>query len=103
MTPSDLPPTTKGTGPEYIRRASEVLGAAFSDDGYFLYCIRSEDGIEDHVPITAERRRLSFESRMKDRIDAGFELVEAGDWAGVALWCVTDCLKMKKKRKPFLQ
>jgi hypothetical protein len=63
------------------------------------YNLRWGDGIGDDVPITAERRFLSFEEDLRARIDAGFDVVEAGDWAGVAVWCVTACPKRKKVKK----
>jgi hypothetical protein len=88
MPPRVIPRTTKGSGAEYARRASEVLSAAFANDAFNSCVIRGTDGIADDVPITPEHRLHTFEHILKSRLDAGAELVEAADWAGAAIWRV---------------
>lgn len=80
-----LPPITVGTD-EYAERIADVLAEAFANDALNRAAVLSSDSLPNDVKIPKERRIKHFLPSIRTRVALGAHLVEAGDWAAVALW-----------------
>lgn len=73
-------------GEEYIRRASEVIAAAFLNDPIARYFYLNDDNLPNDAEVSLERRARGTADRLKTRIVVGPHLVEAANWAAAAVW-----------------
>ncbi|KAL4969028.1 uncharacterized protein BDV14DRAFT_196347 [Aspergillus stella-maris] len=80
-----LPAVTVG-GPEYAERIAEVISAAFSRSLLIAYLLRKPDSAWPTDDIPADIIGPHFRNKVTTRAGLGAELVEAGDFAAVAVW-----------------
>ena len=85
MSPKTLPPITVGND-EYVERLTKVIGEAFARDALNRASILSADSLPNDAEISTSRRVKHFLPGIKRRAASGAFLVEAGDWAAVAIW-----------------
>lgn len=79
------PAITKG-GLEYLERFTTVAAAAFAEDPFTRRFISENDNLEAGALIMPSRRYAHFLPIVRSSAEDGAELVEAGGWAGIALW-----------------
>ncbi|RAO66336.1 uncharacterized protein BHQ10_002348 [Talaromyces amestolkiae] len=77
--------TTTG-GDEYVGRVAEVIAAAFSNSIFTAYLHRTSESTWPSTQVPIEILRPYFEKSIAHRVLHGAELVEAGNWAAVAVW-----------------
>lgn len=82
--PTALPTTTGDVN--YIEHLARVIAAAFVDDSLNRYFILSKDSLPNTTVISEEKRFNHFLPGIKKGAETGGVIVEAGDWAGAALW-----------------
>lgn len=84
MTFSGLPATVGGE--EYAERLADVIAASFAKDALNYYVITHVDSAPHGTVVTQQRRIDHFLPGIRKKAAAGGQLVEAGNWAGAALW-----------------
>ncbi|CZR67880.1 uncharacterized protein PAC_17779 [Phialocephala subalpina] len=89
MASKSLPPITVGKD-EYAERIAHVIADAFAGDALNRAAVLSLDSLPNDAEIPRERRIKHFLPSIKTRVGLGAHLVEAGDWAAVALWVPPD-------------
>lgn len=72
----------------YAERLAQVIGAAFARDALNRAVMLTTDGSPNDAQITVERRADFLLPSIRSKAAHGALLVEAGDWAAVALWYV---------------
>ncbi|KAF3014060.1 hypothetical protein E8E14_012028 [Neopestalotiopsis sp. 37M] len=70
----------------YAERLAQVIGAAFARDALNRAVMLTTDGSPNDAQITVERRADFLLPSIRSKAAHGALLVEAGDWAAVALW-----------------
>ncbi|KAF8853230.1 hypothetical protein BDZ45DRAFT_629291 [Acephala macrosclerotiorum] len=85
MPSQTLPSITVGTE-EYADRVADVIAEAFADDALNRAAVLSSDSLPKDAKIPKARRVKHFLPSIRTRVALGAHLVEAGDWAAVALW-----------------
>ena len=85
MTSNSLPPITVGNE-EYAERIANVISEAFARDPLSRAALLSLDSLPNDAEIPTERRIKHFLPGIKKKAASGALLVEAGNWAAVALW-----------------
>lgn len=77
--------TTTG-GDEYVLRVAEVIAAAFSNSIFTAYLHRTPESTWPSTQVPVKIIKPYFEKNIAQRVLHGAELVEAGNWAAVAVW-----------------
>lgn len=77
--------TTTG-GEECVGQVAEVIAAAFSNSIFTAYLHRTSESTWPSTQVPIEILRPYFEKNIAHRVLHGAELVEAGNWAAVAVW-----------------
>jgi hypothetical protein len=85
MTTTILPVITTG-GLEYVEIFTEVAAAAFAADPFTRRFISENDNLKAAATLTHPRLYEHFLPLVRDSAKSGAEIVEAGGWAGIALW-----------------
>ncbi|KAL4947110.1 hypothetical protein BDW69DRAFT_190496 [Aspergillus filifer] len=80
------PPAITVEGPEYAKRVAEVISAAFSTSSFTAYLLRKPGLTWPTDNIPADVVGPHFRKNVTTRVGLGVELVEAGDFAAVAVW-----------------
>lgn len=83
---STLPPAIAIGGVEYVEKFTGVAAAAFAADPFTRRFISENDNLQAAAILTPSRLYEHFLPLIKGSAESGAELVEAGDWAGIALW-----------------
>jgi hypothetical protein len=78
--------TTTVGGAEYAERFAEVIAAAFANDALNYYIIAHIDSAPAGTLFTQQRRVDYFLPNIRKKLAAGAQVVQAGSWAGAALW-----------------
>lgn len=81
-----LSPVITTGGPEYVEKFTEVAAASFAADPFTRRFISENDNLKAGAVLTQSRRYEHFLPLVEDGANSGAELVEAGGWAGIALW-----------------
>jgi hypothetical protein len=82
-----LPRVTTGSG-DYVERLVNLMAAAFARDPLNRAMILYSDSLPNDAEIGHERWVEHFLPSTKNKASSGGILVEAGNWAAAALWCV---------------
>lgn len=69
-------------------RAAETVASAFEEDALYRAILLTTDSLCNDAKISTERRAEYLIPRIREKMRRGALLVEAGNWAAVALWCV---------------
>lgn len=85
MSYKSLPPITVGKD-EYAERVAQVIAEAFAGDALNRAAILSKDSLPNDTVISRERWIEHVLPSIQSKVAVGAHLVEAGDWAAVALW-----------------
>ncbi|KAF5858057.1 hypothetical protein ETB97_004926 [Aspergillus alliaceus] len=80
-----LPVVTVG-GEAYAERAANIISEAFAHDALNRAMIITSYSLSNEVGVSVERRTYHFLSSIRRKVRDGGLLVEAGNWAAVALW-----------------
>lgn len=85
-TENNIPITTGGL--EYADRVGAVIAAAFSRSPYVAYTLRGAESTPwpSTEPIPSETIVPHYQCAVAKKASMGAELVEAGNWAAVAVW-----------------
>jgi hypothetical protein len=79
-------PTVTRGGLEYVERFTRITATAFAEHPFTRRFISENDDLQAGAIITPSRRFDHFLPIVKGSAESGAELVEAGGWAGIALW-----------------
>ncbi|KAJ9252951.1 hypothetical protein DTO207G8_4471 [Paecilomyces variotii] len=79
-------PAISIVGEEYANQAAEVIAAAFSSSPFTGYLLRNADSTWPSNQIPSEIILPHFQESTPKKLKYGAELVEAGNWAAVAVW-----------------
>lgn len=79
-------PAISIVGEEYANQAAEVIAAAFSSSPFTGYLLRNADSTWPSSQIPSEIILPHFQESTPKKLKYGAELVEAGNWAAVAVW-----------------
>ena len=82
-----LPPITTGSE-EYAERFATVIGAAFASDALNRAVLLIKDDLPNDAVLSDERRAQHFFAGIKNKAETGGILVEAANFAAVAVWFV---------------
>lgn len=82
---SNIPITT---GKEDYDRLASVIGSAFARDALNRAVILTRDSLPNDAEISDEYRTQHFLPLVRTQAENGGVLVEAGNWAAVAVWHV---------------
>jgi len=92
MASRTLPPI-KIVNVDQSEQFASVIGEAFAGDALGRANILSRDGLPNDAKIPIERRIKQFLPLIQSKASDGAILVEAGDWAAVALWYVVSSVQ----------
>ncbi|KAI9928466.1 hypothetical protein ASPWEDRAFT_170538 [Aspergillus wentii DTO 134E9] len=85
MATTHTAPTVTRRGPEHGKEAAQVLSGAFSKSAFTSWLMRTPQSTwTDEIP--ADVLDNWFNKSVPERVGHGAELVEAGNWAAVAIW-----------------
>jgi hypothetical protein len=87
MTPRTLPAISTGKE-EYAERFATVIGTAFAGDALNRAALLTKDSLPNDTVISDEQRTKHFLLGIRNKAETGGILVEAGDFAAVAVWSV---------------
>jgi hypothetical protein len=73
-------------GQEYASPVAEVIATAFSSSFFTAYLLRSPDSTWPTDQIPPEIIKPHFQKNVLRKVELGAELVEAGNFAAVAVW-----------------
>lgn len=79
-------------GVSYAERVAQIIGSAFARDALNRAIMLTTDGLPNNAQITVDRRASHLLLGIREKAVHGALLVEAGDWAAVALWYVLSAL-----------
>ncbi|KAJ9210139.1 hypothetical protein DTO166G4_8228 [Paecilomyces variotii] len=79
-------PAISIVGEEHANQAAEVIAAAFSNSPFTGYLLRNADSTWPSNQIPSEIILPHFQESTPKKLKYGAELVEAGNWAAVAVW-----------------
>ncbi|OJI97620.1 hypothetical protein ASPVEDRAFT_37039 [Aspergillus versicolor CBS 583.65] len=79
-------PVVTTLGPEHAERVAEVIAAAFSTSLFTSYLLRTPESTWPTDNIPAGIVGAHFKKSVTSRAEQGAELVEAGNFAAVAVW-----------------
>lgn len=85
MASKSILPITTGKE-DYAERLAGVVGSAFARDALNRAVILAKDSLPNDAEISGERRAQHFLPLIKNQAGNGGILVEAGNWAAVAVW-----------------
>jgi hypothetical protein len=85
MAPNESPAITVG-GTEYLEKFTQIAAAAFHRDPLERRVISEEYDLPPGAEITIDRLYENFLPWIRDSVEKGSEIIEAGSWAGAALW-----------------
>lgn len=81
-----MSPVITTGGLDYVSRVAEVIAAAFSNTIFTAYLHRKPESTWPSTNVPVDILKPYFESVVTHRALHGVELVEAGNWAAVAVW-----------------